>query len=516
MRIPFALLLAVMILHAAPTDERGLKLHLKKMYAEQRVALVIGNADYDTYGDLRNPVNDARAMRDVLQQRRFEVMYLENGNWKEMLKILRVFGDKLDNGGIGLFFYAGHGITVDGKNYLIPVDADIAAHDEVRYQSIAVDQVLAKMESSGNRLNLVILDACRNDPFERGDGGGLAPLDAADGMYIAFATAPGKTAFDGKATNGIFTGALLAHIREPVPVEEVFKRVRADVKRTTQDKQVPWTSSSIVGDFYFTLPKIAPERYALTVIPEPSDATVYVTNIKERYHPGIKLQPQSYELKVVRNGYHPLQQTIFLEADTKLPVTLQKIEAPKLVMKTDAKTEPNPEPLPEAPRSVDEIERDYTWWYVGGGVALLGGGAAAAAGGGGGGDDGGSTGTVEQPSEISVTLTWEGSNNLDLVVEDPCGNHITAANPSASCGGYQGSLTEEANAQTVASTPKEVVTFANGGADGVYYIYVSDTYNRNGSATDFSITALQNGTTGAAQGTVAQSSLQPVMQFTHE
>ena len=506
-----AIVIILAVLLNGATDDRGLRLKLKQMRGEQRVALVIGNADYETFGDLRNPVNDARAMRDVLEGRNFNVLYLENARGREMTRMLRRFEDKLGNGGIGLFYYAGHGITVKGKNFLIPVDADIKAHNEVRFESVDVDRVLAKMESAGNRLNLVILDACRNDPFKRGGGGGLAPLDAAQGMYIAFATAPGKTASDGTGDNGIFTSALLRYVKEPKTVEEVFKYVRADVMRETGGDQIPWTSSSIVGDFYFTLPSVQ-DRYALTVIPEPADATVYIMNIRERYQPGIRLEPnKSYELKVVRQGYQPLQQTIFLHEDTKLPVALQKIgEAPRVAMKTDA-------PPPSEPRTVEtpKTKSDNTWWYVGGGVALLaGGGAAAAAGGGGGGDDDAGT-TVAAVSDTLVTLTWEGTNNLDLIVEDPCGNHITAASPTATCDTYQGTLTQESNADTIAASPRETVRFTGGGQSGVYYVYVNDTYNRDGGSTDFSISTSNNDTVNTASGTVEQNALLPVVYFTH-
>jgi hypothetical protein len=169
---------------------------------------------------------------------------------------LRTFGQKLRAGGVGLFFYAGHGMQVKGSNYLIPVGADIGDEDEVRFKALDANAVLAKMESAGNGLNLMVLDACRNNPFGRGwrRGGaeGLAQMDAPTGTYIAFATGPGRTASDGTGANGLYTQHLLEALQQPgLKVEEVFKRVRVGVRRSSKDQQVPWDSSSLTGEFYF-------------------------------------------------------------------------------------------------------------------------------------------------------------------------------------------------------------------------------------------------------------------------
>jgi hypothetical protein len=223
--------------------------------AEQRIALVIGNSAYKD-SPLGNPVNDARAIAGALQKSGFKVIERENLGLKDMQVALREFGDALKKGGgVGLFYYAGHGMQVKGRNFLIPVDAQIEREDEVAYNSVDAGQVLDKMEAAGNRLNIVILDACRNNPFPRAfrsGSAGLAQMDAPIGTLIAFATAPGAVASDGPGKNGLYTQYLLQAMQQPgVKIEDVFKNVRAGVRRDSQGKQIPWESTSLEGDFVF-------------------------------------------------------------------------------------------------------------------------------------------------------------------------------------------------------------------------------------------------------------------------
>ena len=221
---------------------------------EQRIALVIGNGDYKS-SPLTNPVNDARAMADALKETGFTVIRKENASLKEMTLALRDFGDKLKKGGVGLFYYAGHGMAIKGRNYLIPVDAQIEREDEIAFNALDANAVLDKMESAGNRLNLVILDACRNNPFARSfrsASQGLAQMDAPVGTLVSFATAPGQVASDGNGKNGLFTQHLLHNIRRPgLKIEDLFKAVRVNVRKDSNGKQVPWEASSLEGDFYF-------------------------------------------------------------------------------------------------------------------------------------------------------------------------------------------------------------------------------------------------------------------------
>jgi Caspase domain len=220
----------------------------------QRVALVIGNANYKE-APLANPVNDARAIGAALQESGFTVILRENTDQRGMLAALREFGDKLRGGGTGLFYYAGHGMQIKGRNYLIPVGANVDREDEVAYSAVDAQAVLDKMEAAGNAANIMILDACRNNPFNRSSRSGqagLAQMDAPVGTLVAFATSPGMVASDGAGANGLYTQHLLTAMRQNgSKVEDVFKQVRANVRRDSQGKQVPWESTSMEGDFYF-------------------------------------------------------------------------------------------------------------------------------------------------------------------------------------------------------------------------------------------------------------------------
>jgi len=224
---------------------------------EARVALVIGNGGYKD-APLKNPVNDARAVAEALKKSGFNVTRLEDATRAQMREAIRTFGARLAEGGVGLFYFAGHGMQVKGRNYLVPVGADIAVEDEVAGEAVEVDAILAKMETARNRLNILILDACRNNPFGRSfrsSQQGLAQVDAPTGTFVAFATAPGRTAADGSGANGLYTEALLRQFHTPgMKLEEVFKRTRADVLRASGQQQTPWENSSIVGDFYFMPP----------------------------------------------------------------------------------------------------------------------------------------------------------------------------------------------------------------------------------------------------------------------
>jgi hypothetical protein len=230
------------------------QLTLESSNSERRVALVIGNSAYEV-APLKNPVNDARNMAQTLAALGFEVIHREDLSQKDMKRAIRDFGARIRNGGIGLFYYAGHGVQVKGVNYLVPVDAKVESEEEVEYECVDAGFVLAQMETARNSMNIMILDACRNNPFVRSfrsASGGLAQMDAPSGTLIAYATAPGSVASDGNAQNGIYTQELLKFMRtEDLSIEEVFKRVRISVRNLTQDKQTPWESSSLTGDFHF-------------------------------------------------------------------------------------------------------------------------------------------------------------------------------------------------------------------------------------------------------------------------
>ncbi|MGV8073954.1 MAG: SUMF1/EgtB/PvdO family nonheme iron enzyme [Syntrophobacteraceae bacterium] len=224
---------------------------------EQRVALVIGNDAYES-APLRNPVNDSRTMGKALEELGFQVTQKENLNQKEMKQEIQSFGQKLLKGGVGLFYYAGHGMQVGGRNYLIPVGARIEHENQVEYEGVDAGSLLAEMEYARNRLNIVILDACRDNPFSRSFRSvahGLATMNAPTGTLIAYATSPGAVANDGPGLNGTYTGELIKVIETPgLKIEDVFKQVRSAVREASQGKQIPWEASSLEGDFYFRPP----------------------------------------------------------------------------------------------------------------------------------------------------------------------------------------------------------------------------------------------------------------------
>lgn len=224
---------------------------------EKRLALVIGNSDYQFGGKLLNPVYDAQAMKIALENLGFTVMEAINCDQKTMKRKIDDFGDKLANYDVGLFFYAGHGVQVKGYNYLIPVDSKLENERDVEYDCVQAGRVLAKMESAGAKINLVILDACRDNPFERSwtrgqSSKGLAFMNAPSGSLIAYATSPGSTASDGNGSNGLYTSAILDYIRQKnLQIEDMFKEVRKKVIKESGGKQTPWESTSLVKDFYF-------------------------------------------------------------------------------------------------------------------------------------------------------------------------------------------------------------------------------------------------------------------------
>lgn len=223
-----------------------------------RIALVVGNGAY-TNSPLLNAVNDARAVAQALELVGFEVALHTESTQAQMARAARDFGERLQAGGpdaVGIFYYAGHGMQIKGRNYLIPVGADIAQEDEVAYRSLDAQSVLDTMTAAGSGTNLMILDSCRDNPFARNSRslrGGMAQMDASAGALIAFATAPGSVAGDGRrGGHGLYTSHLLAAMKRPgLKVEDVFKLVRIGVLRDSNGRQQPWESSALTGDFYF-------------------------------------------------------------------------------------------------------------------------------------------------------------------------------------------------------------------------------------------------------------------------
>src|SRR5215213_9642289 len=245
-------LLLMASLRAEAQQTRGMG--LSSSSSEKRVALVIGNSRYEA-APLKNPVNDANLVAATLREIGFDVISRTDVNLREMQLAVREFSRKIQNGSVGLFYYAGHGMQSGGRNFLIPVSAQIEVEGDVVLEALDLNSVLEQMGMAQNRLNIVILDACRNNPFTRSfrsGSQGLAQVNAPAGTFIAYATAPGQTASDGKGQNGLYTQELIANLRAPgLPIEEVFKRVRVQVKQKSNGVQIPWDASSLEGSFFF-------------------------------------------------------------------------------------------------------------------------------------------------------------------------------------------------------------------------------------------------------------------------
>ena len=252
--IRLAFMVSTLVPISIYSQHRGVRLNQEEEQPERRFALVIGNGAYKLVAPLKNPPRDADAMARALKSLGFEVMSKVNMNKKEMREAIKQFGDDIRGSGVGLFYYAGHGIQSNGRNYLVPVNADITSEGDIEDEAGSVDQILSRMEDARNRMNIVILDACRNNPFSslRSVSRGLGLVVAPTGTFIAYATSPGSVAEDGEGANGIYTQALLKEIHAPgVQLEDVFKKVLSDVRNQTGGRQVPWISSSVEGKFYF-------------------------------------------------------------------------------------------------------------------------------------------------------------------------------------------------------------------------------------------------------------------------
>ena len=224
----------------------------------KRIALVIGNAAYNS-APLKNPLNDAADISLALRQSGFEVIDQRNATLQEMTRGIREFGDKLLKSDVGLVYYSGHGLEVKGRNYLLPVNASMIREDEIAFQAIDANLILEKMNTAKKSVNILIVDACRDNPFARSfrsTNRGLAQMDAPTGTIVSFSTAPGKTASDGDGRNSPFTKNLVkAMMRADMPIEAMFKEVRKSVVEETKGQQTPWESSSLIGDFYFKASK---------------------------------------------------------------------------------------------------------------------------------------------------------------------------------------------------------------------------------------------------------------------
>ena len=225
-----------------------------------RIALVIGNGAYGEV-PLKNAPNDAKAIAGHLERSGFDVTLKLDSSRADMIETIRGFGKKLaTQKGVGLFYFAGHGAQLGWRNYLVPVDAAIKTPDEMQARAVDLDTLLESITRARNAMNLVILDACRDNPFGpdvRLEQKGLSQIDAPPGTLLAYSTAPGNAAADGEGPNGLYTGHVLKEMQAPAAkIEDVLKRVRLNVRRESRGRQVPWESTSLEHDFYFIPPKV--------------------------------------------------------------------------------------------------------------------------------------------------------------------------------------------------------------------------------------------------------------------
>lgn len=289
--------------------------------SSNRVALVIGNSAYKS-APLVNPANDAKDMAIVLKRLGFDVIKRIDADKRQMKTAINKFYKGLRKSEIGLFYFAGHGMQINNANYLIPVNANIESESDVEFESIHAGRILGKMRDADNQLNIVILDACRDNPFKRSfrtGSKGLAQMDAPKGSIIVYATSPSSLAEDGKGRNGTYTGNLLENIeRSDLTVQQVFNETGRGVMAETNDRQIPWMSSTPVAEFYLaggsvivTKPKAA-DTGSLKVKSTPQGAQIYLNGKSRGTAPKTfsNLSPGTYKVKAALFGYNAEEKRI--------------------------------------------------------------------------------------------------------------------------------------------------------------------------------------------------------------
>jgi hypothetical protein len=275
---------------------------------EQRVALVIGNSNYQNVTQLSNPTNDAKAISQLLNSAGFEVISATDLNHNEMIEVVQEFSSRIAGRGpntVAMVYYAGHGVQLDGENYLVPVDARTSSEPELINGSVRLVDVMATLEAIPSRMRIAILDACRNNPFRsvNDSGRGLAMVDAPNGSIVAYSTSPGTEALDGDGEHSPYASAFLrlAH-QKNLPIEQLFKRIRLEVNNSTEGQQTPWESSSLTSDFYF----FGDTAVAATRAPEAEKAVYVADNLPSR------ASRRAYDYVLAENSIEHYQEFIQL------------------------------------------------------------------------------------------------------------------------------------------------------------------------------------------------------------
>jgi hypothetical protein len=270
-------------------ERRGIRLATEPAPGgDRRVALVVGNAAYEGASPLKNPENDARDIGELLSTLGFQTEIAVNVNRRSLEQFVDRFVNNLQPGDVGLFYFSGHGLQLSGENYLVPVDFKGQHEADVKYEAYPASQILDLMGEKRARLSIIILDACRNNPYRslRSAGGGLAPMSGT-GAFVAFAAEAGKTADDNPmGRNGLFTKHLLAFMgTSGLNLEDVFNRVRGSVYMDSGGGQTPFTYSGVIGDFYF--------RPSLPIVPDGRAETPTVTSPNKSDESIVNGQPAS-------------------------------------------------------------------------------------------------------------------------------------------------------------------------------------------------------------------------------
>jgi hypothetical protein len=353
----FFLLVLSLLIQITPVFSSQDSRAIKRKSNDLRQALVIGNGSYAA-SPLKNPVNDAADLAAALKMSGFKVTLLKDADQRQMEEAIIRFGKRLRKGGTGLFYYAGHGIQYRGRNYLIPLKARIESESDVKYEAVDAGRVLGKMEDAGNAINIVILDACRNNPFARSFRSatqGLARMDAPTGSLVAYATAPGSVAADGRGRNGVYTKYLLQYMQQPdLTVNQVLMKVRKAVLRETGKKQTPWESSSLTGDFYFRQggsiqvdsPDPAPGPGKLTgsllVRTEPSKVKIWIDGGFEGRSP-VQIDdmiPGLVQVRAAKKGVPDQEEKVRIRAGRRSELTLILAEPEPTTGRLSVSTEP--------------------------------------------------------------------------------------------------------------------------------------------------------------------------------
>ncbi len=393
---------------SSTADDRGLIRPNGKTSAStgDRVALVIGNAAYKNATPLSNTLNDAAVMADALKSLGFELVggkAQTNLDKAGLDNAIRKFGEAMRGKRVAFLYYSGHGVQVDGRNYLIPTSANVVSKTDVKYELVNVDNVLDDMNASGTKVNIIVLDACRNNPFGdkglRGAGSGLAVMDAPSGTMVAYATGPGKTAADGVGKNSPYTESLAHIITEPgLDIEDVFREVGRDVQAKTGGVQVPWKMDSLTEKFSFKVtveiegsfqtaggpgPDSVPTKPetartgSINVKSTPAGATLYVNGVQKGLAPMTinGLSPGSVALRVVLDGYESVEDTVKIQAgkEETMNYTLARVAvAPPTKPPAETQVKPPPATTSSTRREWKDPATGMEFVWVEGGTYKMG------------------------------------------------------------------------------------------------------------------------------------------------